>query len=386
MKNWLIALMMGLLAATGAYFYITRFAQKLKEPLYNGRYTLQINDNERARTIKIIRDRLNKGGYDFKIVEPANGLTEITIKGLKDSQAVKEMLTAPGRLEMRAAYNMGEIKASISKAYDITLAEEIARRTAAKNSGPPADSAANNIQQLVNELEKEKIKTNTVDKTDAILLMDFFKSNYTYNNSVLGFVMEKDTALLRNLLMKQEVRSLSPANFDYIYGREKLMKNSEGKDMQEKFGLYAVKWQEENHFIENDDIASANQDYDYRNMVVINLKFNRWGTSKWEKLTAANVGKPIAMIYDGQVLTAPVVDGPLTGENSVISGNFTVAKATIIANAITGKPLPAPVHMSKAAVEKQAVALSTRQLLMILLLFVSFTGLGYFILRTLKVA
>ena len=47
-----------------------------------------------------------------------------------------------------------------------------------------------------------------------------------------------------------------------------------------------------------------------------------------------NVGKPIAIILDGKVLSAPHVNEPILGGSAQISGNFTVDSANQLAIAL----------------------------------------------------
>jgi preprotein translocase subunit SecD len=49
--------------------------------------------------------------------------------------------------------------------------------------------------------------------------------------------------------------------------------------------------------------------------------------------TATHVGRPVALLIDGDVVSAPVVRSPMS-DSAVISGNFTRAEAERIAEGI----------------------------------------------------
>ncbi|MEX0916675.1 MAG: hypothetical protein WDZ44_01060, partial [Candidatus Spechtbacterales bacterium] len=55
----------------------------------------------------------------------------------------------------------------------------------------------------------------------------------------------------------------------------------------------------------------------------IALQFDETGADLFEELTSKNIGKPIAIVLDGAVVSAPVVNNPITGGEAVITGGFT---------------------------------------------------------------
>jgi SecD/SecF fusion protein len=55
------------------------------------------------------------------------------------------------------------------------------------------------------------------------------------------------------------------------------------------------------------------------------------GQHDWEVMTAKNLGLPIAITIDNHVLSCPVVTGVISGGETEISGNFSVAEAEELA-------------------------------------------------------
>lgn len=62
-------------------------------------------------------------------------------------------------------------------------------------------------------------------------------------------------------------------------------------------------------------------------------------------LTGENIGRSLAVVADGQILIAPVIQEAICGGGIVISGNFTKEEAARLADALTGPPYPAPVRL-----------------------------------------
>src|SRR5215813_771251 len=76
------------------------------------------------------------------------------------------------------------------------------------------------------------------------------------------------------------------------------------------------------------DLTDAQAAYDQRSEPIVNFKFNSNGARKFGRATQENVGRPFAMVFDNEVISAPIVLEPILGGSGQISGNFTVESAT----------------------------------------------------------
>ena len=65
----------------------------------------------------------------------------------------------------------------------------------------------------------------------------------------------------------------------------------------------------------------------------ITVEFTTTGAEKMRKATTDHLGKPVAMLIDGEVVMAPTLRSPIT-TSAVISGDFTKAEADRIVNGI----------------------------------------------------
>lgn len=78
---------------------------------------------------------------------------------------------------------------------------------------------------------------------------------------------------------------------------------------------------------------------------VVAFKFKPESASKFAALTAANVGKHMAIILDGVVFSAPVIKGRISGGSGIIEGQFTSEDARSLAIVLRAGALPAPVKV-----------------------------------------
>ena len=77
----------------------------------------------------------------------------------------------------------------------------------------------------------------------------------------------------------------------------------------------------------------------------VSISFNKDGAQIFQEMTAANVGKPLAIFLDGQLIEAPTVEQEISGGQAVISGGFTVAQAQQLAERFNAGALPAPITL-----------------------------------------
>jgi preprotein translocase subunit SecD len=87
-------------------------------------------------------------------------------------------------------------------------------------------------------------------------------------------------------------------------------------------------------------IIKAQQSYDQDGKPDIEIGFNTAGAKRFGRVTQENVGKPFAIILDGRVLSAPVINEPILGGNALITGNFTVQSANDLAVSLASGKLP----------------------------------------------
>jgi preprotein translocase subunit SecD len=91
------------------------------------------------------------------------------------------------------------------------------------------------------------------------------------------------------------------------------------------------------------DLTDAQPSFDQQTgQPVVSFRFNTSGARKFAEVTSANVGKPFAIVLDNKVISAPVIQTPITGGAGQISGNFTVQSANDLAVLLRAGALPAP--------------------------------------------
>lgn len=78
---------------------------------------------------------------------------------------------------------------------------------------------------------------------------------------------------------------------------------------------------------------------------VVALQFNAEGAKIFEDITAANIGKKVAIYLDGAPISTPMVNQKISGGQAIITGNFTPDEAKILVGRLNSGALPVPVSL-----------------------------------------
>ena len=81
------------------------------------------------------------------------------------------------------------------------------------------------------------------------------------------------------------------------------------------------------------------------NEPTVSFTLDRLGAQKFGRATTDNVGKRLAIILDGKIISAPNIYEPITSGSGVISGNFTFQEATDLALLLRSGALPTPLDI-----------------------------------------
>ncbi len=152
----------------------------------------------------------------------------------------------------------------------------------------------------------------------------------------------KDTAIINSYLKMPEIIRLLPTDIQFT----KFAWERPSTEEVEVIDLYALKSNRNGEpRISGDVVSDARDTFDQFGKPAISMSMNSRGSKLWQKLTSdANVNNTgIAVVLDNKVYTAPgcSVVGGISGGGTEITGTFTVAETTDIANVLRAGKLPA---------------------------------------------
>tara|TARA_A100001015_G_scaffold309867_1_gene410110 strand:- start:2939 stop:4483 length:1545 start_codon:yes stop_codon:yes gene_type:complete len=82
-----------------------------------------------------------------------------------------------------------------------------------------------------------------------------------------------------------------------------------------------------------------------KNEPTVSFTLDRLGAQKFGRATTDNVGKRLAIVLDGKIISAPNINEPITSGNGMISGNFSFQEATDLALLLRSGALPTPLNV-----------------------------------------
>ncbi len=81
------------------------------------------------------------------------------------------------------------------------------------------------------------------------------------------------------------------------------------------------------------------------NETVVAFTLDRVGAKRFGKATSSNIGRQLAIVLDGKIISAPVIRDTIASGNGQISGGFTFQSATDLALLLRSGALPAPLNI-----------------------------------------
>ena len=295
-------------------------------------------------SFNVLRTRIDHFGVvqpNIQSLEDKMGRIMVELPGVKEPERVRKLLQGSANLEFWETYDAREI-APYMQAADNQLrllladaaTEEVAEEAA------PALSTADSLAAALKGETAATVNMAQIKKEHPLLAV-LQVSNAS--SPVIGYANYKDTAEVNRYLAMPEVKENLPKNLRLLWS----VSASEFDPLAQTFELYGIKMTERNGKapLEGDVMVDAKDDFDRYGKPCVNMSMNTDGARRWAQLTKQNIGKWIAIVLDGYVYSAPVVENEITGGNSIISGNFTPDQTKDLANVLNSGKMPAPAHI-----------------------------------------
>ncbi|MCR9131476.1 MAG: protein translocase subunit SecD [bacterium] len=261
------------------------------------------------RAIEIIRTRVDRFGVtEPSIVKQGSSRIIVELPGVDDEDRVRNLLKGTARLEFR--------------------------------TGPDAQDFSVFRNQAVEFYNVEPDTTDSLQldaSTNPLIdVIGFVQGQSPY---VFGYASSEDTARVMELLNAEEVRRMMPRNTELLWGSRTI----EFADGTEQFTLFGVNADIE---LTGEVIEEASIQFDpTTNAAEVAMGMNSEGARTWSRITGANIGKPIAIVLDGFVVSYPNVQTKISGGNSTITGLESIEEAEDLVNILLSGALPAPLEI-----------------------------------------
>lgn len=248
---------------------------------------------------EVITSRIDQYGVaqpNIQILKGKGQLGQIMVEmpGVTDPDDVQQLLTGSANLEFWTTYQANEVANELNEIRNLTIH--------VKTTNPKTKK-----EELVNK------------KLGDVL------SPQGAGGCVVGMVVNKaDVTAVENALKSDSAQAiLKNCRFAFSAKAEKMGQGS-------AYLLYALKGERNNSgelqpSLSGDVIDDAKPDYDSQHggRPVVSMTMKTDAARQWAEITGQNVGKPIAIVLDGRVYSAPAPSEKIAGGSSQISGSFT---------------------------------------------------------------
>ena len=277
---------------------------------------------------KVVRSRIDRFGVaqpNIQILRGKGQIGQIMVEmpGIKEPERVRKLLQGSANLEFWETYTLAEVQSSL-----LSLDKRLA--------GTDTDTTAT-------DTTKAAAKTTAAKKTSAEnqhpLLSKLAQiQGMQPNNCVVGYATAKDTAAINAMINSEAAKAVLPADLRLAWG----VKSASGMKAN-VFELYALRAVNGQPSMQGDVIADAKDEFEQQyHRPIVSMTMTTSGARDWAALTKKNLKKCVAIVLDGYVYSAPVVQSEITGGNSQISGNFTTDDTRDLANVLKSGKMPAP--------------------------------------------
>ena len=166
-------------------------------------------------------------------------------------------------------------------------------------------------------------------------------------------------------------------------------------DNSDSFGVEKLKFEDGSEeinvskriIISGDNLLDAQPKMDTQtNQTIVSFSLDRVGAKRFGKATSAGIGKQLAIVLDGKIVSAPVIRDRIASGSGQISGGFTFQSATDLALLLRSGALPAPLNiieertvgpdLGQDSINSGVIALATGFLLVIIFMFVKYKVFG----------
>lgn len=297
-------------------------------------------DESVVSAFEVLRKRIDGLGVTSPNIQRLgnSGRILIELPGVKDIERAERNFTTMAQLQFWDAYKgeqfvnfLGQANEALKPLVEAT--DQVAQETESVDSEDA--TAEDTVDELLGDATTDSTQVATVNP-----LIDLIRGVGYQGGPVIAQFDIKDKEKVLEYLNKKEVRSLLPAELRYT----KFAFGKPSKD-SEVVGLYALVGNREDvPQLSGAVVTDARVSYGLTGKPEVSMQMNAKGAKIWEKMTgeAYNNRSQIAIVLDDIVYSAPgVTSGPIAGGNSSISGEFSVAEASDLANVLRAGKLPA---------------------------------------------
>lgn len=314
------------------------------------------------QTFQVLTKRIDKFGVAQPNIslDENKGIITVELAGATDPERVRRYLQSTANLQFFEVYTLNDQSMvtalqSADKSLETYLYGSDGKGGQDSSAVKTDSTAVDTASVAVTDSARRANQANPLFRVLAPSQPFQDETGKTIFGSSIGRAMIRDTAKVNSYLRIPAVASTFPGNAKFVWGKQE--RDQDGK-LLSFLDLYAIQTipGKEGALIEGNAIESADQSFDpITNDVLVNMSMNNVGARTWAQMTerSAKERRPIAIVLDDIVYSAPVASEKIEGGNSRITmgkgakGNtqLVVNEAQDLANILKAGKLDAPARI-----------------------------------------
>lgn len=335
-------------------------------------YLKRESESAISRAFEIISTRIDKFGVAQPNVQRLdNGRILVELPGVDNPQRVRDLLQSSAKLEFWKVFPnykgfefLEQINAivygvnKLEESGDGTVEEEIAAQLSASDGADIAAKDGILEGSLDGNLGSDSVGLDSIPQKSreeieaenpviSKLIPNITEDGKNWAQSAaIGYIASEDVEDFLGYFSRKDVLAALPSNLHFKFGFKPTQ--IDGRDF---YALYALKSGRDGQpALAGDVITDARPTRQDDLNLAVSMQMNQEGTSVWRRLTkeasSATPKECVAVVLDGQVYSAPTVQGEIPNGSSVITGNYEIEEATDLSNILKAGKLPAPAKIT----------------------------------------
>lgn len=265
-----------------------------------------------VRAKEIIRNRVDQYGVAEPVIQ-TQGVRRIIVAlpGVSDEERVRKLLRGTAKLEFKLVRDSESMLEALDRISRFLADSQAGAETGQAPDGEVAAEAESNpLYEHLAVMESGKV-----------------------------YVPDYSREYLTGLFQRKDIQKLLPKDSEIRFSARTI----EGRDGEKFYDMFLLKKTPE---LTGGVITEAKATFGASALQPeVTMRMNSDGTAKWARITGANIGRQIAIVLDGAVYSAPVVESKIPGGSSVINGIDSIEEAQDLEIVLKAGALPAPVRI-----------------------------------------
>lgn len=308
---------------------------------------------------KVLRNRIDRFGVVAPNIQKLEGGDRILVElpGVKEPERVRKLLQGSANLEFWECYLLPEIWSDLQRADQVIqrlsdqgqTTEAEATTEEAKSDSLVADSTntENQLAALAGTTasnETQATEGKHITSLFSLLQPNLYEGGQLAPTAIVGMAHASDRDKIDSLLNLPQVKEVLPRNLQLKWSVKEVQEGSK------VFQLFAIKSTRRDgqpalggEVVNNAKSVIENQMG--RQDPGVSMSMNSDGAREWARITKENIGRPIAIVLDDVVYSAPNVNTEIPNGQSQITGHFSVDEADDLANTLNSGKMAASIRI-----------------------------------------